>query len=133
MKTIEKQLKVLLIDEFGGWLSRSMRDELNMKVDLHYSGREAISTTNPKDYDIAIIDLKNHYEKSFNNTHIAKYLKEKNPNIKTILLCYLPEGNPGYIENLENYDKRINFGIREDNISKLKKVLIEKELLPKFK
>ncbi|MEK6906393.1 MAG: hypothetical protein AABW81_02115, partial [Nanoarchaeota archaeon] len=84
------------------------------------------------DYDIAIINLKNHYEKSFNNTHISKYLKENNPKITTILLCYLLKGNPVYIETLENYDEIINFGVGEDNISKLK-VLIEKGEKVKWK
>lgn len=133
MKKTE-QLKVLLIDEFGGGLSKGIRDELNLKVDLHYSGREAISTRNPKDYDIAIIDLKNHYERTFSNTpHIAKYLKENNPKITTILICYLPENYPNYIPDLENYDEKVHFIVSEDNISKIHEVLIKKGLLSKIK
>lgn len=129
-----EQLKVLLIDEFGGGLSKRIRDELNLKVDLHYSGREAISTRNPKDYDIAIIDLKNHYERTFNKTpHIAKYLKENNPKIITILKLYLPENHPNYITDLENYDEKVHFIVGEDNVLKIQEVLIKKELLSKIK
>ncbi len=120
MNTIEKKLKVLLVDESRCCIQERIKEEYpNCEIDIHYSSRETAATINPEEYDLAIIDIKANCEKLDSGISIAEYLKENNPNIVNIL----KGSQPNLLEIFnckKDYDLEINFSNRN------------KEALPKI-
>lgn len=124
MNTIEKKLKVLLVDECGQGIQERIKEKYpDCEIDMHYSSRETAATINPEEYAVAIIDLKAHLENLNNEKSIARYLKENNPNIINIL--------KGFQLNLldkfnckGDYDLELNFlNSNKETFSKIYQIL----------